>query len=149
VGAVATILAIAACSDVVNEAAPNPADSLDEGVFVCKVQPVLVRQCSYLACHGNPGTALRVYSPGKLRAIPPANADDANAKITAAEQHANYLSAAGFSFDTPPDSNWLLLKPLPPSWGGYEHLGGAIYTSPTDPQFTAIHDWVSGSKTCN
>src|SRR5262245_57286831 len=90
-------IAIAACSDVVNEAAANPADGLDEGVFRCKAQPVLVRQCSYLACHGNAGTALRVYSPGKLRATPPTNADDANLPLTEAEQHANFQSAAGFS----------------------------------------------------
>ena len=46
-----------------------PAQLLDYNEFVCEVQPVLVRRCSFLACHGNADHALRVYSPGKLRLV--------------------------------------------------------------------------------
>lgn len=70
------------CTDVSNEAVANPAAKLDEAVFRCNVQPILARQCSYNACHGNPGSALRVYSPGKLRATTPANIDEAIAPLT-------------------------------------------------------------------
>jgi hypothetical protein len=137
------------CTAVENEPLPNPTATLDEAAFRCNVEPVLVKQCSYGACHGKADSALRVYSPGKLRATTPTNNDDANAALTEAERHANYTSAAGFAVATAPADNWLLLKPLPATLGGYEHLGGEIYTGTTDPQFTAISAWLGGSKSCN
>ena len=69
----AAVMAVAACTDAVNEPAVDPATKLNETVFRCNVEPILARQCSYNACHGQEGTALRVYTPGKLRATPPAN----------------------------------------------------------------------------
>src|SRR5215471_4834612 len=110
---------LVACSAVGNQPAPDPAAGLSETVFRCKVEPILARQCSYNACHGNPGSALRVYTPGKLRAAPAATIDDAIAPLTEAEQHANFESAAGFSFNTPADDNLLLRKPLPATSGGF------------------------------
>lgn len=144
------VLAIGACTTVENAAAPDPSAGLNETVFKCKVEPVLVAQCSYFACHGNANSALRVYSIGKLREMPPADAMAANAALTATELHANYLSAVGFSaFDQLPANNWLLRKPLPSIDGGYEHKGGAIYSGPTDPQYTAITQWLTGATACN
>ena len=126
-GAVAAMLFVA-CAGVQNSPAPDPAASLSESVFDCSVQPILIRQCSYTACHGIAGTALRVYSPGKLRAAPAATIDALGAALTMDEQHANFESAAAFTFDTMSvDDNWLLRKPLPSSDGGYEHEGGAIW----------------------
>src|SRR5271154_2583428 len=93
-------IVFAACTGVPNAPAPDPAASLNETVFECNVQPILVRQCSYTACHGIAGTALRVYSPGKLRATPAANIDALIAPLTMDEQHANFESAAAFAFDT-------------------------------------------------
>ena len=87
-----------ACTEVANEAVENPASTLDETVFRCNVEPILARQCSYTACHGNPGSPLRVYSPGKLRANPPATIDEAIAPLSEAERHANFESAAGFKY---------------------------------------------------
>src|SRR5664279_3009591 len=126
------LLALSACTTVANEPAADPTTGLNEMVFRCKAEPVLVAQCSYNACHGNAESALRVYSIGKLRATPPADSVAAAAPLTDAEQHANYLSAAGFSaFGQLPADNWLLRKPLPSNEGGYEHKGGAIYSGPT------------------
>lgn len=144
------VLAIAACTTVENEPATDPTTGLSATGFECKVEPVLVAQCSYFACHGNANSALRVYSIGKLRETPPADATAADAALTASELHANYLSAAGFSaFDQLPANNWLLRKPLPSIYGGYEHQGGAIYSGPTDPQYTAITQWLTGATACN
>src|SRR5271154_5093147 len=85
----ACVLALASCNTVTNSPAPDPTMAVDETVFRCNVQPILVRQCSYNACHGNAGSPFRVYSPGKLRASPPATIDDAIAVLTDDEQHAN------------------------------------------------------------
>lgn len=155
-GAIAMAVAAGACSSVVNEPAPDPAATLNETVFKCNVEPILVRQCSYNACHGiaptpglDSGTAFRVYSPGKLRAVPPKSTDEATAVLTAAEEHANFESAAGLGFDTAIDDHWLLRKALPSAAGGFEHKGGAIFSGTTDPQYVAIHDWLSGKGVCN
>jgi len=143
------IFVIAACTTVANEPATDPSRTLDETVFRCNVEPILARQCSYLGCHGNAGTALRVFTPGKLRATTPANIDQSEAMLSDAEQHGNFTSAAGFSLpDSSPGANLLLLKSLPQSLGGYEHLGGAIFTSTEDPQFVAIYRWLTGGGAC-
>ena len=94
------------------------------------------------------GAALRVYTPGKLRATKPATIDDAIAPLTDDEQHANFLSASGFGFATALDDDWLLRKPLPAVDGGFEHKGGAIYSGTDDPQYVAIHDWLTGTGKC-
>ena len=147
----AALASIASCTTVVNEPIADPATKLDEEVFRCNVQPILARQCSYNACHGNAETALRVYTPGKLRATTPTNADEATAALTDAEQHANFTSAAGFSLAvSSPEENWLLLKPLPATDGGFEHKGGAIWRSGSnDPQAVVIYQWLLGASSCN
>jgi len=145
----ACAIALCACTSVTESPAPDPTVSLDETVFKCNVEPILVRQCSYLACHGNPQSALRVYSPGKLRATTPANVDDEDAAVTDAEHHANFLNAAGLSFGLASvDDNWLLRKPLPSADGGFEHVGGAIYIGTNDTQYVAIHDWLTNKGAC-
>lgn len=142
-------LALCSCTEVVNEPVANPAGKLDEKVFRCNVEPILARQCSYNGCHGNADNPFRVYSPGKLRATPPKNIDEQIAPLTEAEHHANFESAAGFNFNvTAVDNNFLLRKPLPATDGGFEHLGGAIYTGTSDAQYSAIRNWLLGKGVC-
>jgi hypothetical protein len=140
------------CSPVGNDQAADPAGMLDETVFKCSVEPVLAKYCSYNACHGIDkanGAALRVYTPGKLRATMPANFDALVAPLTDAEHHANFESAAGFSYTVAVvDDNFLLRKPLPSGAGGYEHVGGAIFTSTSDPSYVVVHDWLAGNGKC-
>jgi hypothetical protein len=142
--------AVASCTDVTNGPADDPAAGLDENVFHCKVEPILARDCSYGACHGIDGAALRVYRPGLLRATTPDTMDQAITPLTTAERHANFLAAAGFSFGgIAPEDNFLLRKPLPRAEGGYEHAGGAIYVGGTgDARYQTIHDWLAGKGTC-
>jgi len=138
-----------ACSVVQNEPVADPAAALSEPVFRCNVEPILVKQCSYSACHGIAGAALRVYSPGKLRATQPADIDAAIAPLTEAEHHSNFESAAGFAFGvTAVDNNFLLRKPLPARDGGYEHAGGAIWSGLGDPQLGAVRAWLINTGVC-
>lgn len=140
---------VAACSGVDNPPVDDPSVGLDESVFRCSVEPILVRQCSYNACHGTALAALRVYSPGKLREKVPATLDAQTAVLTESEHHANFLAAAGFSFGTASvDDNFLLRKPLPAAVGGFEHKGGAIYTGIKDDQYKAVRAWLGNSGAC-
>lgn len=141
------LVAFAACTTVDNAPAPDPAAKLDAKLFACSVEPILIRQCSYTACHGQAQSALRVYSPGKLRATKPGTIDDAIAPLTDDEHKANFESAAGFASLALAD-NFLLRKPLPGSSGGFEHVGGAIFSGPTDPQYLAIVGWLANSGAC-
>lgn len=141
------LVALAACTNVDNAPATDPAAHLDATVFACSVEPILIRQCSYTACHGQAQAALRVYSQGKLRATPPASIDDSIAALTPDEHRANFESAAGFASLAVGD-NFLLRKPLPASKGGFEHVGGAIFSGPTDAQYVAIAAWLTNSGAC-
>src|SRR5450432_2332661 len=96
-GRIAFVLFASACTTVANEAAVDPSTTLNEPAFRCKVEPILVQQCSYYACHGIADSALRVYSVGKLRATPPADSFATATPPTEGEQHANFTSAAGFA----------------------------------------------------
>jgi hypothetical protein len=145
----AVAISVPACSDEQNAPATDPSTALSETVFRCNVQPILVKQCSYNACHGIAGAAFRVYSPGKLRAMPAMNIDTEIAPLTDAEQHANFQSASGLNFGiTSVDDNWLLRKPLPQALGGYEHKGGAIWKNTGDSQYQAIRAWLTGTGVC-
>jgi hypothetical protein len=137
---------VSGCTDVVSQPAAVP--SLDETKFHCHVEPLLIRDCSYLACHGNAGFPLRIYSVGKLRAGDASTLEARTAPLTDAERHANFLSAAAFAFGgVAPDDNLLLRKPMPTEAGGYEHLGGATFTGPDDTRAAALRSWLAGTST--
>lgn len=139
-----------ACAPAAEQADPDGIVPLDEAVFRCSVEPILIRDCSYLACHGTE-RPLRVYSVGKYRAP---DVDDSTLMtrtqpLTEGEEHANFLSAAGFGYpDVRPRSNLLLRKALPPAAGGYAHTGGAIFAEPDDSRARAVRAWLEGEGGC-
>jgi hypothetical protein len=138
----------------------QPDQFLDYNTFVCTVMPTLVNRCSYLACHGNPDHALRVYSPGKLRLVPTQTRQDRDAAMTPDEVERNFESASGIVLAAAPADrnppNWekvlIMGKPLKAAYGGAEHHGVGIfpvppYVSPDqDPEFKALANWVEGNK---
>src|ERR1700733_14991828 len=67
-----------------------PDQVLDYNEFVCHVQPVLIKRCSYLACHGSASHALRIYSPGKLRIGDPQTRAARSGALTSDEVEANF-----------------------------------------------------------
>jgi hypothetical protein len=141
-----SLLVLIGCTVAEDKQAPTAVASLDENAFQCTVEPVLIRDCSYLGCHGQAGFPLRVYSVGKLRIGSPASLEDRVMPLTPDERHANYLSAVAFTFKgVAPADNWLLRKPLPPANGGYEHVGGAIFTGTDDVRALAIRHWLEGN----
>jgi hypothetical protein len=141
--------ASAGCNTVDNEPAPDQIDALDEAAFRCTVEPILIRDCGYLACHGQAGAPLRLYSIGKLRLGPSTTLGERTAPLTAAERHLNFLSAQAFAWaGTAADDNWLVEKPMPSADGGYAHLGGAIWDGPDDARVRAITAWLEGDASC-
>ena len=145
------VVAFALSLLVISCAAPNLVQSdpealaaLDEAAFRCNVQPILQRDCSYLGCHGREGMPLRLYGIGALR-LDTKNTTASRAQaLSDAELHANFLSAQGQSFHTPPERNQLVLKSLPSAAGGYAHVGGAIWSGMDDPRVQTLLQWLGG-----
>ena len=138
----------------------SPDAFLDYNAFVCNVEPVLVRRCSYLACHGNADHALRLYSPGKLRQTDDGTRDGRDARLTAAEVELNFESVSGLLYAASAAERMqadvqhipLLGKPLKASFGGAEHHGVGIFpvypatTLADDADWQALIGWVGGHK---
>lgn len=136
-----------------------PSSLLDYNEFVCEVQPVLVRRCSFLGCHGNADHGLRVYSPGKLRLVATNDRASRDDKLSPTEIMRNFESATGTVYAaqpsdraSPDDHVPLLVKPTRASFGGAEHHGVGVFpvypiTDLTkDPEYTALAAWVAGKK---
>lgn len=137
----------------------DPSALLDYNAFICQAQPVLIRRCSYLACHGEDTHALRLYSAGKLRLTPPQTRDDRDAPLTADEIDRNFMSSAALLLGSTADDRAnvdltklpLLRKPLAARFGGDEHAGVGIFPVPpnespdTDAEWQALVSWVSGT----
>jgi hypothetical protein len=138
----------------------SPDAFLDYNQFVCTVEPVLIRRCSYLACHGNAEHALRLYSPGKLRQTDDGTRDGRDARLTDSEVELNFESVSGLLYGASaaermqPDLQRvpLLGKPLKARFGGAEHHGVGIFpVSPAatlvdDPDWQALVSWIGGQK---
>ena len=138
-----------------------PAQLLDYNEFVCEAQPVLVRRCSFLGCHGNADHGLRVYSPGKLRLVDDATTTRAarDAQLSATEVMRNFESATGTVYAAQPtdrqfpdDRVPILVKPTRAVFGGAEHHGVGIFpVYPAqdlshDAEYAALAAWVGGKK---
>jgi hypothetical protein len=139
---------------------PPPDQLLDYNQFVCAVQPVLIRRCSFLACHGNPDHALRIYSPGKLRIDDSGKRNDRDAVLNKDEVELNFQSASGLVLSASADARaapdlqqvLLLGKPVARRAGGAEHHGVGVFPVypahdlSDDPEFLALANWVGGAK---
>jgi hypothetical protein len=141
----------------------SPDAFLDYNQFVCAVEPVLIRRCSYLACHGDAGHALRLYSPGKLRQVDPGTRNGRDGSLTDSEVELNFQSVSGLLYGASaaqraqPDLQRLPLlgKPLKARFGGAEHHGVGIFpaypaqTLEDDAEWQALVAWIGGQKQPN
>ncbi len=142
-------VSFAACTVVTDPLAPEAVACLDETDFRQNVEPILIRDCSYMACHGLPNSPLRLYSIGKLRRGDNSTLEARTLPLSEEEHHLNFLSAQAFSFGgVAPADSLLVRKPMPAASGGYEHKGGAMWTGTSDPDVMAIRDWLGRRGTC-
>jgi hypothetical protein len=135
-----------ACGSFDHVPDPSGVASLDESIFKCQIEPMLIRDCSYIACHGEATFPLRIYSVGKLRLGVSTDQTSRTLPLTPDEEHANFLSASGFAWNgVAPFDNLLIRKPLPTAEGGYEHKGGAIYAGGDDRRVDHLSQWLSSA----
>lgn len=142
----ASSAALAACKGD----APAPLSGLDEAFYGCKVEPIVVKRCGMLACHGRAERFYRVFSRNRFRFDQePMNRD---AIITVEERRFNYEAALAMVDLGDPDRSFLLKKPLDRKGGGYYHGGelmfhlGDVFLSTDDPEYKILSDWVHGAK---
>ena len=142
VSAVVWVLITAGCSLEVTPDPPRP--SVPE--FERVVYPLLLRDCGFPDCHGNPARFFRVYGPGRTRLAPTLAIDE---PATDEELRASYDRARSMltAAERPQDS-LLLRKPLEIDLGGAPHLGvdafgQDIYRSTSDPGYDTLLRWAS------
>ena len=138
--ALAIAMSVSACNAITNERVADPAAALSEPVFRCNVEPILVRQCSYTACHGIAGAALRVYSPGKLRAASPLDARsiDRDAQRRRASRELRVARPAFSYRHRRARQRCSCASRCRRRTAATRTQGGAIYTGTGDPQLIAI-----------
>lgn len=127
---------------------PEPV-ALDEAFFHCRVEPVLIANCGFYGCHGDPGRAFRVYGPNRLRL----GVDESQRALalTDGEQESNYEAALAFAQPAAGyDAALLVVKPLATSVGGAFHGGdrlaeyGDVFEDPDDPELQMVRRWIEG-----
>jgi hypothetical protein len=138
-------LLLLACRDDLD--APAVRAPLDEPFFRCNVQPVLAKNCSTFACHGDDSRYFRVYARNRLR-YGIAGEAERNAKLNDHERRFNYESARAY-VESGGDS-LLLKKPLEAKAGGFFHrgatkyAGGNVFATADDPEYRVLVDWTMG-----
>ena len=145
--ALLAVIASGACqSDL--DATRDPI-TLDRPFFDCKVQPVLTKLCSALACHGAGDRYFTVYARNRLRD----GGDESERKtfMRLSERDHNYIAAGAFVDLAHPDDSLLLRKPLEQRAGGYYHVGATLYggdnvfADTMDPDYQVLAQWIAGA----
>lgn len=128
---------------------PEPAGPPDvsRAAFEDRVYPILVRDCGFPACHGNPDRFFRVYGPNRLRIDDELELD---APATTLEIDATYDRARSMLASAEsPEESLLLRKPLEVDVGGAAHLGidemgRDVYPDREHASWIALLEWAGG-----
>jgi hypothetical protein len=141
------LIILAACQSVTNE--PLDQLALDRPFFDCRVQPVLAKSCSALACHGDDRRFFRVFARNRGRLD---NQETMrNAFMTTEERDHNYAAALAVIDASDPDHSPLLMKPLDEAVGGRFHVGatkfgkGDVFATSDDPDYQVLAAWIAGA----
>lgn len=124
--------------------------SADPAVFRDQVYPILLRDCGFSTCHGNPGRFFSIYGPGRTRLDPASGAYD---PATPYELAHSYSRARSMLLDPDgPTASLLIRKPVPVDQGGAGHkgdspYGDSVYPSVHDPSFLTIYRWATAAAT--
>jgi len=134
----------AACA---GESTQTEIPDADTRRFAAEVYPILLANCGYPTCHGDPQRPLSVYGPGRTRLDPEL---DAQAPATAEELAVSYNRARSMLIDPEgPRRAPLLRKPLAVHAGGAAHKGDdpwsqPVFASKRDPRYEALFFWAIG-----
>lgn len=119
--------------------------ALDRQVFDSEVWPILVRDCGFSGCHGDPARFFRVLGPGHARLDPEMRL---SAPVTEAELQLSYERTRSMVDWDDPGASLLLRKPLEVGLGGAGHkgtddFGRDVYQRMDDPSFLVLVRWVA------
>jgi hypothetical protein len=158
------------------ETATLPA--LDPQKYECDVEPIVVRDCSMLGCHGTEeGRAYRLYARGRLRitgrtitepgclsagTVSPSENCIGNIECKcwsvpqlAEERRRSFDAARGFALDATGsvlgDMTRSELLAQPQVGGGFAHAGMSMWAA-TDPDYQTVKAWLEGAtrgSACN
>ncbi len=138
------LLLLAATSGCVELGPAQPLRIGDFEEFRVSVQPVLAAECASASCHGRVARPLALYAPGALRMDPAATFRDES--VTEPELRANMRRLAAMAAEGDPAQSAVLLKPLTEAAGGHAHGGGDVFSSPGDPGYVLLLDWLEAAR---
>lgn len=116
----------------------------ERDVFEAEVWPVLVRDCGFPACHGDPVRFFYVAGPGHARLDAGVELDE---PVTEAELQRSYDRARSLVNPRDPEQSQLLTKPLEVEAGGALHegtdsFGRDVYRDADAEGYRILRDWV-------
>ena len=106
------------------------------------VYPIVLRDCGFVACHGDADRPFVVYGPNRLRFDEQTEAD---APPTTAELYQSYQRARSMLVGPDIEQSPLLRKVLP--GGGHrggDRLGRSVYADERDPSYEVLRAWATG-----
>jgi len=115
--------------------------------FQREVYPVLLRDCAFPACHGDPERFFRVFGPGRVRLAGETTIPGALDIPTGDELALSYSLALSMIDPDDPAASPLLQKPLAVEAGGAGHFGvdpydRDVYRTAQDSGFVTLSRWV-------
>ncbi len=143
-GLLALTLLSSACDEPADTTLPAP----DRALFERQAYPVLLRDCGFGGCHGDPDRYFQVFGPGRTRLTPPGEPelpghfDPPNeVERTRSYDRARAMLTAGAD----PLQSPLLRKPLEDAGHrGRDVQGRNVYRSRSDPGYLALEGWARG-----
>ncbi len=126
-------------SEPVTRPAPDPER------FLADVYPILLDDCAFPACHGDPDRFLLIHGPGRSRLDPATLPYDP----PTVEEVAFAYARASSMLETPegdPRTSPLLRKPLAVEAGGARHggddrWGAPVFARKSDPRYETMFFW--------
>lgn len=109
--------------------------------------PVLMRDCSFFACHGSNERLFQIWGPKRHRLQEGMLDKEAERALIGREMQATFDMALGFVDINDPGNSLLLRKGLDPQAGGTGHLaldryGRNVYRSAASPGYVELAKWV-------
>lgn len=119
--------------------------------FQREVYPVLLRDCGFPACHGDPERFFRVWGPGRARLPSSMMLTDAFDVPSGDEITTSYSLALSMIDLDNPGASTLLRKPLAIEAGGSGHqgvdkYGRDVYRTAQDSGYVALARWVFSAQ---
>lgn len=131
-----------ACTPAANPIASQPDG--DPETFARDVQPVLVRHCAFVGCHGREGMPLTLFAVdflrlrdpnGEVDPAVPALDERALSEVELTHNRRSLAARAG-------NNNRLIRKLIPTEKGGIPHFDVVVFESEDHPDAVILKQWL-------